>query len=340
MNLLKWFRPVTAELILAGFFWHAPVLAQNTAFNPSGMTRMEFNSNSCAGFYGTPTLKCSPIVLPAYLLKAADNKAVVFITHGSGGLDKRHGDYARQLVENGINAMVLGHWEARGLSKIHLDYSKARNQGGTSHNQVSDVLAAATQMKETPEWREAKFGHIGESIGGSTALNLTRPYLRRAFNDMYGKPSIQLDALVALYASCTDRNVDEKFIATPLLFIHGRDDDDALASECEAQVPWMNGRGGRASIVVLPGQHHDFDAPYRLHRSVRAENPVKCANMSYGHKFILEINGKEYPGTAEGYAQMRKDCIAMTRTGVTTGHTGNPKTGYPEWTAFFLQHLK
>jgi len=160
-----------------------------------------------------------------------------------------------------------------------------------------DVLTAATYFKERPEWANAKVGHIGESMGETTAMNLMRPYLRRAFNDLYGKPPAQLDAAGALYAGCTERNTAEAFLPIPL-----------------------------------------FDAPYRWARW-RVENPAKCANVRDGGTYTLEVNGATYPGTSEGYAQMRKDCIAMTRSGVVSGNKGDPKTGYGEWTAFFKKHL-
>lgn len=59
-----------------------------------------------------------------------------------------------------------------------------------------DVLTAATYFKERPEWANAKVGHIGESMGGTTAMNLMRPYLRRAFNNLYGKPPAQLEGVM------------------------------------------------------------------------------------------------------------------------------------------------
>lgn len=312
--------------------------AQDYPFDRAGFDKLEIPGQKCTGFYNSPAWKCEPITLPAYLMKASDQAALVFISHGSQGLDKRHGDYARQLVKNGMNAVVLGHWEARGLGKIQFDYDKARRQGGDSPNQAMDVLTAATYFKTLPEWTTTKIGHIGESMGGTTAMNLTRPYLRRAFNDLYGKPPAQLDAVVALYAGCTERNTAEVFLPIPLMFLHGEDDDDTLASDCQKQVPWMNGRGGRTSITILPGQLHDFDAPYRWARW-RVENPAKCANLLDTGTYTLEVNGAKYPGTSEGYAQMRKDCIAMTRSGVMSGNKGEPKTGYGEWTVFFKKQL-
>lgn len=312
--------------------------AQDHPFSREGMEALNFQGNRCTGGYGTPSMKCEPITIPVYLRRASNANALVLISHGSQGLDKRHSDYAKQLTDNGINAVVIGHWEARGLGKIQDNYDAARRRGGDSPNQVLDVLAVGTQLQAKPEWAATKFGHMGESMGGTTAMNLTRPYLRRAFADLYGKQPLKFDALVALYAGCTERNTIEAFLPFPLLFLHGEDDDDTLATDCQKQVPWMNGRGGKAQITILPGQVHDFDAPYRWARW-RVENPAKCANLRDGDTFTLEINGAKYPGTQEGYAQMRKDCIAMTRTGVMSGNKGDPRTGYAEWTGFLASKL-
>lgn len=325
-------------ILIASTLLAISAVAQHHPFSREGMEKLNFSGNRCTGLYNTPSWKCEAITIPAYLHRSADAKALVLISHGSQGLDKRHSDYARQLTDNGINAVVLGHWEARGLGKIQDNYDNARLQGGDSPNMVLDVLAVGTQLQARAEWAETKFGHIGESMGGTTALNLTRPYLRRAFADMYGTQPLRFWALVALYAGCTERNTNEQFTPFPLLFLHGEEDDDTLASDCQKQVPWMNGRGGKAQITILPGQVHDFDSPYRWAR-YRVENPAKCANLRDGDTFTLEINGAKYPGTQEGYAKMRNDCIAMTGTGVLSGNKGDPRTGYSVWTAFFRTGL-
>lgn len=320
------------------FVVHLSALGQEHPFNSAGTEASQIPGHKCTGFPMTPSWKCEPISIPIYLRRANDSKALVMISHGSQGLDKRHSDYAKQLTENGINAVVIGHWEARGLGAIQSNYNAALEKGGNSPNQVLDVLIVGTHFAETPQWADTKFGHIGESMGGSTSMNLTRPYLRRAYSSLYKKEPIKFSALSALYAGCTDRNTVEVFLPFPLLFLHGTDDDDTLARDCERQVHWINERGGSAKIILLKGEHHDFDAPYRAARW-RVENPAKCANLRDGDTFTLEVNGAKYPGTVEGMAQMRKDCIGMTRTGVMSGNNGNPKTGYTEWTKFFKENL-
>ena len=315
------------------------VRAQGNEFNSTGFEAISFTSQTCSGFFGTSTWRCEETRVPAYMLKAKDRRAVVFISHGSQGLDKRHGDYAKALVESGITAVVLGHWQARGLGPIQMNYDSGRNAGGNTTSQVIDVLSAATQLKETAEFKDARMGQIGESMGGSTALNLTRPYLRRAFNEIYGKPPVELSALVALYPGCFDHFSNEAFRPTPLLFIVGSEDDDTPAADCIEQVPYIKSRGGNASIIVLQGEGHDFDAPFRQQRSKLAQNPQKCWNNRDGDTFILRASGKKYPGTVEGYNALMKDCIAMTWAKPTVGYRESPRTGYKEWTAYLRREL-
>ena len=113
------------------------------AFSREGLEPLSFVGRKCTGFYRTPSWKCEPITIPGYLRRAPDTNALVMISHGSQGLDKRHSDYAKQLADNGINSVVIGHWEARGLGQIQFDYDKARREGGDSPNQVLDVYGDA-----------------------------------------------------------------------------------------------------------------------------------------------------------------------------------------------------
>jgi hypothetical protein len=191
-SVSRWVSGFTLAAAAAGLH------AQDNPFSSRDMERIDVPGNKCTGFYNTPAWKCEPITIPVYLRRAANPKALVAITHGSQGLDIRHANYAKQLTDNGINAVVIGHWEARGLGKIQDDYDKARRQGGDSPNMVLDVLAVLAHFKNASEFKDAKVGHIGESIGGVTAMNLTRPYLRRAFADSYGKQPPQLSAIAAL----------------------------------------------------------------------------------------------------------------------------------------------
>ena len=312
--------------------------SQDETFRPAGLQRIDITSTTCTGFHRTPSFQCTPITVPAYLAKAntGDRNALVIVSHGSAGLDKRHSDYAHELAGNGINALVLGHWAARRLSKIQLDYADAREKGGTSLSQAIDVLAATSSFKLLPEWRDTRIGFIGESMGGTTAINVTRPYIEAIVRDELHLPVANVNVSIALYPGCAERNTIERFKNIPVLIVSAELDDDTPANTCVRYVDWMNQRGADAEIVILPGQHHDFDAPYKLGYWPRAQNPAKCVNLRDNGVITLESTGKQYPNTPAGGAAMYKDCFTY---GVHSGHQGNPRTGYDVWIAYFKKHL-
>lgn len=51
---------------------------------------------------------------------------------------------------------------------------------------------------------------------------------------------------------------------------------------------------------------------------------------------MLQSNGKEYPGTPEGFEAMREDCKSH---GHMSGHRGDPKLDHELWAAYLSKHL-
>jgi dienelactone hydrolase len=172
-------------------------------------------------------------------------------------------------------------------------------------------------------------------MGGSAAINVTRPYIESIVVDQLNRRVHNFDAIVRLYPGCVDRNTIERFKKVPMLILVGEKDDQGPPALCEKQAEWMNRRGASVEIQVVPGAYHDWDAPYGL-RMAKYENTSKCGNTCTGDKFVLDSNGKEYPGTPEGFKAMREDC---SYRGHMTGNQGNPKLGYEIWTAYLSKHL-
>lgn len=329
---------LAAALAVTSFTAAAQFAPQpDDSFQPAGFDRTTVSSTSCTGFWKTPSFKCTPVTVPAYFAKTANGSyaALIIVSPGAGGLDSRHSDYARNLAANGMNALVLDHWTARGMSSAEGRYQDSRAKGGDAVNYAIDVLAASSQLKAQPEWRATRLGYIGESMGGSAAINVTRPYIESIVAEQLNRVVHNIDAVVALYPACIDRSTIERFKKVPLLIVAGEKDDITPAATCERQVEWMNGRGAAAEITIVPNAHHDFDAPYRL-RMAKGENTSKCGNTRIGDKFVLDSNGREYPGTPEGFKAMREDC--STR-GHQSGHQGDQKLGYSIWTEFFKTNL-
>lgn len=330
---------VIAFALLCGFlrFASAQGMGPDTAFEPQGLESRNFKSFACVGFY--PNWKCDTIQVQGWMAKASTDDALVVISHGSQGLDKRHSDYARYLQGQGINAVVLAHWEARGLGKIQSDYNLARTKGGNSWNMAIDAYMTMLSFRAQEKWSKTKFGYVGESMGGSAVRDSIRPWIRKAVNELVNVPVKPFDAVASLYPGCFDKNTVEHFMPVPMLFVLGEIDDDTPAELCKKQTLWINERGGQAEWVELKGQPHDYDAPHYWKRFRGIENSSKCGNVQDQGEFTLNETGKKYPATAEGYKIMWKDCVSLSRGDVMSGNTGNPQMGYKEWTAFFQKKL-
>ena len=187
-----------------------------------------------------------------------------------------------------------------------------------------------------------KFGYLGESSGGTAALWTRRPYLYTVYKRVWGAEATAPDATVGLYGGCFERNSADRFLPKPLLLISGELDNNTPAALCWRYSDWINEHGGQAEFIGLPGQHHDFDAPYSVRQSSNAENPSQCASLidSALKKRIWEKTGETFDLTAEGYRAFQRKCLdASQGTKVVGGNTGSIRTGYTEWTAFFRKYL-
>jgi dienelactone hydrolase len=347
MKLIIWrLRAVAAALAVAA----VSTLAQAqlfgsfgfgaNVFDTKGLNSDQIPSQSCTGFYKTPNFRCESIKVPAYFarVKEGDRRALVVILPGAGGLDKRHSDYANFLASNGINALVLDPWRARGMQHGSGDPTVDRNKGGDDINFAIDGMAVQAQLRLGDEWKSTKFGFLGESRGGTSAMIVLRPFIESIVRDYVGIPAgakVNFDASVGLYPACVDRNAMEGFKRTPTLIVSGGADAAAPPEVCERQVEWMNKRGGNATFKVLPDEYHDWDAPTKAVMTDYVSSG-KCENMFQGDKIVLLQTQKEFPTTPEGIKAMNAEC--RTR-GYMMGHRANPQTGYDVWLDFFKQKL-
>lgn len=323
-----------AQAQLLGFGFAANV------FDTKGLDSDKLPAQSCTGFYKAPGFKCEAIKVPVHFarVKGGDRKALVVVAPGAGGLDKRHSDYAKYLADNGINAVVMDPWRARGMTASSGDVVAARSRGVDGINYATDALAIVATLRQQPEWRDAKFGFLGESLGGNGALNVARPFVEAMTRETNGLPAVvnlSFDASVALYAACTDRAEVERFKPVPILLMSGSDDTHATVAQCERHTAWMNARGGNVTFKVLDGALHDWDAPY-AERQENAENGSACENILADGKFKLLGTGQEFPGTADGFAALKHTCFTR---GFKAGNRGDAKLGYGIWLAFFKDRL-
>ncbi len=264
---------------------------------------------------------------------------MVLISHGSQGVDSRMFDYVDALKKEGFAALVIDHWSPRGIGVTHDDYPAASRKGGNEYNMAADSLTAAQWLRRDRGY--AKVGSIGESQGSGASIMLLQKFalagieasVRRAHaKDFRVAP---LDAAVGLYGACFYRNaLRDAYVGTPLLLVTGAEDDETPSRYCEKHVGWMNARGGNASIVVLPGVGHSFDAPYPRRWAYGQPQYARC-DILVDEGGVTELNsGAKMPGTDP--TAMFARCMSR---GYSTGHRGNRFVAVAHWLGFFRQHL-
>jgi dienelactone hydrolase len=235
-----------------------------------------------------PSVLCSgqPVICQrmngqGFLFTQAGDTKIVLISHGSQGIDQRMFEYVDALRKEGFAALVIDHWTPRGVGVTHNNYVEAFHKGANELNMSFDDLTAADWLRTQRGFE--KVGSIGESQGGAAAIKLNQKFtheiVTRNVKRLYSREFTvkPVDAIVSLYGYCGIRNANlDAFAGTPFLFITGEVDDETPSKYCEAFVPWMNERGGNSRIVVLEGEGHSFDAPYKRRREMFGPHYANC----------------------------------------------------------------
>lgn len=301
---------------------------------PADAEKATWQSIACFGMPFT----CHKLPAQGFLFAKPGQTRVVMISHGSQGIDRRMYEYVDSLQKEGIAALVIDHWSPRGIGVTHHDYVEASKKGGNEFNMAADSLTAAAWLRERGF---EKVGSIGESQGGGAAVMMQQKFahalIERHVRRLYGtafrlRP---VDAVVGMYPYCGYRNARrDAYAGTPFLFITGEVDNETPSRYCERHVGWMNGRGGNARIVVLPGEGHSFDAPYRRQRNVTGPHYAKC-DVLVDETGVTELNsGMHSPG--DDHAAMMARCVG---TDYHSGYWRDRFVAVPHWIDFFRRNL-
>ena len=299
---------------------------------------IEFDSENCVGYW-TPDYKCQPIKVRGYLfVPSGEWSALVMASHGAQGVDRRGFEYADALTKNGIAALVIDHWTPRGVNMRSMTYSQATAKGGTTSSIATDVIWAAQYLKaHYPQVK--KMGLIGESMGAMAAIQLSKQRMTDLFVAKFSpKPfTFPLAAMVGLYPACAERVKGERFASIPFLILSGELDDHTLAKDCVDYERWVNANGGQLKTEIVPGAHHDFDAPHALEFRARGQNVSKCLNMVDDKTITIVATGRVLPNTLEGQIQLPRECSSW---GLHSGHGSNKFVAVPQWLGFLKQQLE
>lgn len=324
MRAARWLLPWIAALAL-------PALGQ--AARKEQAEAVTWPSIVCAASV------CNRLDARGYLFATPGATRVVLISHGSQGIDSRMYDYVDALAAAGFAALVIDHWTPRGIADTHNDYAAASAKGANEYNMAADSLTAAAWLRQRGY---RKVGSIGESQGGGAAIMLQQKFaiagVERNMLRLWGGPfSAQpLDAVVALYPYCGYRNAKrDAYAGTPFLFVTGAEDDETPSRYCERHVGWMNARGGQARIVVLPGEGHSFDAPYRRRRNLFMPHYARC-DVLLDETGITELNSG-WKAAGEDVGPVFARC--MRKDGYHSGWWKDRFVAVPHWLAFFRDKL-
>jgi dienelactone hydrolase len=308
--------------------------AQAQKAGPAIAEKVSWQSIAC---FGVPFI-CNKLPAKGYLFATPGATKIVMVSHGSQGIDKRMYEYVDSLQNAGFAALVIDHWTPRGITVTHQDYAAAGRKGGNEFNMASDSLTAAEWLRNSRGYQTV--GSIGESQGGGAAVMMQQKFahtlieqnVRRLYaNSFELKP---VDAVVGMYGYCGYRNARrDRYAATPFLFITGELDDGTPSRYCERHVGWMNERGGNTSIVVLRGEGHSFDAPYRRQLS-SAPHYARC-DVLIDDSGVTELNSGMKSRGDDVNAMMAK-CVSASY------HSGYRKDRFiavPHWMGFFNRNL-
>ena len=278
---------------------------------------------------------CSPLTVTGKFYKATGD-ALVIVTHSSAGTDPRHYRYAEHIKSLGFSALVIDHWQSRGLADAQKNFVEVGKRGGNIHNMLIDVNWA---MRHFQAKGYKKFGFIGESMGGGVAMALTKEEWQSTFRRVSGQEPVRLNAIVGLYGNCNERYSYDRFVSTPMLMITGDKDTNTPAKTCKDYMEdWAIPRGANMHFMSLPGQYHDFDADFKLFMSPSAQNPSRCIATVDLKTIRATLTDKTYPNTPDGWNVWKRDCLENNSNAM-YGNTGDKQTGFKEWSAFFTRHL-
>ena len=221
--MLRWFL-IIVLVVIAG---HAA--AQSVSFPSAAID----------GSKATPEIQGT-----IYRPEGAGPWPAIVVMHGCGGPSPRTSVWGRRLADWGYVALVLDSFSARGVKSV------CTTPGVVTPNmRVADVAGAIDFLAKRRDVAKGRFGLIGFSHGGSTAI--------RATQKSFDLAKRGLVASVAYYPGCNpafDREVD-----VPLLILIGDKDDWTPADSCRKLQAAGFTRPDLVDAVYYPNAYHSFD---------------------------------------------------------------------------------
>jgi len=243
--------------------------------------------------FGDLTLPDTGIDLPA-----------VVIVHGPGGASKgREFAWAARLNSWGVATFVLDSFAPRGILQTATD-QMALNTMAMSADALNALKLLATHPRIDPR----RIAVMGFAKGGNVALNTALEPVRRA---VIGD-ELRFAAHIAFYPACNIRLVASQVDGSPILHLHGTDDDWSTYKPCVAWTDWFRSKGVNVEnkLYQHAGQGFDGDQSRRWHPDVQVSNNCKAELDVDNYLFRRLDSGQVFKDQAELVAYF-KSCRSI-----------------------------
>jgi dienelactone hydrolase len=199
--------------------------------------------------------KAVPIVLACHLrlAKAGPKQPVVMLMHGAGGVGAHDGgiaEWTRVFNEAGYSTCAVDSNSGRRM------YTVAEGQRDFPYiNRLHDAFAALAVLASHPMIDPENIFIMGFSAGAPPAIysNVER------FQKMYG--TAKFAAHISVYGPCGTTYLGDEATLSPLLIVHGTDEDWVPVAPCREYAARLKKAGRLVEMVEYRDAYHGFDAP-------------------------------------------------------------------------------
>ena len=190
--------------------------------------------------------------------------AVVLLHGASGVTEGREGRTARAFAAQGVAAMVVDVFGARGGGSF-----RERLLNITETMAIADAFAAKRVLDARPEVDASRTALIGFSYGGMSSIYAAYQQIADAFGEA------PFAAHVAFYGPCIARFEDPTTTGAPVLKLWGQRDAIMNEAACKALADDLT-KGGSEVTMITYDAGHRWDA-----RGRRWHAPVHIADCNF-----------------------------------------------------------
>ncbi len=262
-----------------------------------------------AGIESTPTTGLGYLTFPQ---DKTDNLPAMVILPGSGGIKPgREHEYASFLNANGVAALVIEYYEARGLSE-EVNYL-IRTGSVTEFDLITDAFAALELLSTHPGIDASRIGVMGFSYGGMATRLAMDDRIREALAPEHPGFAVHID----VYGPCFQDLGTKKTNGAPLLTLRGTNDASNDLEACTLRENQLRDIGVDVQAIVYEGAGHAWENDQAEFFSSESPYLAGC-EWNYDAAGVPLLNGEplvDYGANAPRAQRIAERLISSTKLG-------------------------